>query len=181
MKIFLTFFFTLVVSCTHNSTENLEPDNTKYFPVLEKESRKASFYKDFETIFLINATRISPNFKNAFTTRKNQTVPEFKSLLDKQTDRQISFVLSLYTPFEDLEKLQDSSQWNVSLQTKNKNFKKKSITKLSKKNHWEKFFPYVNTWTNEYLITFTLDKSQEMPEKVSLLLSNVRSKSTLTW
>jgi hypothetical protein len=181
MKLFFNVFFALALSCTHNSQENLNSGSHNYFPELEKESKKASFYKDFETVYLLNATRISDKFRQAFKLRKNDSVPEFKNELDKLPENQISFIISLYTPFEDLENLKDSAQWNIILKIDDKIVTSKSIKKLAKKGAWDKFFPYINTWTNEYLVTFKVTKEEAKPSKTVLLLSNARSKTTLTW
>ena len=134
-------------------------EDEEYNSALDKATREASVYGNFETKMLISATFLSPAFRQAFNTRYEQMMGE-KQLILARARNKAGFFVSVFTPEAGAPDLNNSKLWALSLRTSGgQHYLPSLVQRLTEKKRWRPFFPWLNKWSGEYLILFDTDGS----------------------
>ena len=92
----------------------------------------------------------------------------------------LGFFVSRFSPDFEFSKLEDSKRWECLLKIGDKEFRPTAIKYLKEKDRWYSFYPYVNRWSNEYLIIFS--PPQDLGTgPVVFSVANVLAKTVMTW
>ncbi len=189
MKWFLFATMYLLVACqtpelatgVETVVYDLEPETRSYQDVLKKYLRSDTVFSNYETLYVLNVTAFLPEFQQAFKKMNEERFSELDLL--KNIKSAPLFFVSIYSPHDDLNNLSNGKIWEFVLKVGIREFPVKVITKLNDKDTWSSFFPFINRWSSDYLLTFDIpdfDKSGA-PDQLSLLLTNARAKTSISW
>lgn len=162
------------------------PEDPAYSKALDKVTAQYEVIKNFETRYELQATALTLDFRKALAERYERIFDERQPVLGEASDK-LAFFVSLYTMNKDVNDLTDQHLWNVQLvngATPTKPFK---IERLSRKERWQPFFPYISPWSKEYLVIFDApaggDSSEEFLKKsqIQLIFTNADGKVSMNW
>lgn len=157
MKYFIVLLLNslFLLSCTTSSTVYINPDlreDDAYYKALDESTRTSTVYDDFENKFSIEATYLSPEFRQAFSNRlKSLYLQESPSL--GEANNKAGFFVTIHSPDDEDMNISDTQLWTILLKSSSEPMSPVLVKRLSKKKRWTPFFN-VNKWTNEYLVLF---------------------------
>lgn len=162
------------------------PEDSAYSQALDGVTAQFEVIKNFETRYEVQASALTQEFRTALGSRYEKLFNERHPLLSDASDK-LAFFVSLYTMNKDVNDLTDEQLWNVQLQNGGALAKPRRIERLSKKERWQPFFPYITPWSKEYLVIFDKpdggEPSQEFLKKsqIQLILTNADGKVSMNW
>lgn len=153
-------------------------DDKAYNTVLRQDTRNAKVYANFETMYELNVTYVSPRFFDAFKTRLSKLNSGAKNGLEEGGTK-LGFVVSIAAPETYLTHLEDTRIWDIVLVAGDEKVHPMIIRYLREKERWSPFFFYLNKWSREYLIVF--DKPVADQTHFKLQFSDSTANSIMTW
>ena len=183
----LTVFYGCVTSWEDEVTVNdsLHADD-EYTEVLERYSKNAKVFINFEAKFTVDATMLSSQFRSALATRYERLFKLPQPILSEATDK-AGFFISVFSPNVRGYDLEDESTWSMFLDINGKLIKPSVVKRVTHKERWTPFMPGVNQWTKEYLIVFDEAlpdvSSEELLKKnsIALTIANADAQVRLGW
>lgn len=182
-----------LVGCVSSSDKKIElnesPEDDKvYFKALEKATRSADVYHNFETEYKVKATLFSADFKAALRER-HKNILLLDSSAFEETSNKLGFLISIFAPETSTIELDNKSHWTiVSSSGNSQNLKPIMLRKIDDKTRWKNYFHYINKWTHEWLVVFDAPTVQSPSEqqlveaqKTTLTLATGTAKMTLNW
>jgi len=178
----------LLTGCIRNGVvvEKNEPlaSDDEYLHAYHESTRTVKVYADFETKYTMTVTFIDKDFQKALATRiKNLLMEDVPALTE--AGGKTAFFVSVFGPEERAMDINDPQLWNMILKVKDKELRPLSIQRLGLKERWLSYFPAINKWTTEYLITFDAPPSggAELVKQnpMELKIANADAKVTLQW
>lgn len=161
-------------------------EDDAYEDVYKKNTAQYKVITNFENRYEVYTTYLSQEFRNALGARYQRLFDERQPILE-ETGNKLGFFVSLYTMNKDVNDLTDQDLWNVILEENGQAKKPVVIKKLSKKERWAPFFPYITPWSKEYLILFEIPASGVPSEdfvkqsKIRLIFTNADGKVAIRW
>ena len=152
-----------------------------YQTVLKKYWRTETVFSNYETLYVLNVAAFLPEFQQAF---KKVNDERFSGLdLLKNVKSRPSFFVSIYSPKDELTILTNDRIWEFVLKVGIREFPVKAVTKLKDKDAWSTFFPFVNRWSTDYLLSFDVPNIDQLTGEspISLMLSNAKAKTAIHW
>ena len=199
MKLFGFFclIITMLVGCKFFSTGSIQSnihlnpkEDKTYYLAMKEMTRSHQVYSTFETIYFINVTYFSKKFIDVFEARKKSIYQGELFSVKKTREKKLKrmFFVSLFGPEDELVNIKNSKQWSIYLQSKKRKIFPTSIEKLDKRVGWSLFFPYINNWSQEYIVFFdevSLDKENQIKSlnknNLTLVLSNSQARTVVNW
>lgn len=193
-KFFIFCFIYLIhfLSCTTSQHQEIEfkdapQDDRPYFLALEKATRSADIYQNFETDYKMQATLFSPAFKEALRTRHRNLMLTDNSAFE-ETSTKLGFLVSIFAPDSNTIELDNKTHWTVLASSgANKDLRPIIMRRMEDKTRWKNYFHYINKWTQEWLIVFdtpsvNLDAGRLVEaQKIVLTLATGDVKTTFAW
>lgn len=188
----LLLFAAFAAGCSTLKSENIElrdapQDDRPYFLALEKATRSADIYRNFETDYKIQATLFSPEFKEALRERHKKLMLSDSSAFE-ETSTKLGFLVSIFAPDSNTIELANKTHWTVLASSgSNHDLQPIMMRKIEDKTRWKNYFHYLNKWTQEWLIVFDIptvnpDAGKLVEaQKTTLTLATGDVKTTLTW
>lgn len=177
-----------LVACVRNGVvieknEPVESDDEYQHAYLES-TKTVKVYHDFETKYMLTVTHLNKGFQRALATRiKNLLMEDIPAL--SEAGGKTAFFVSAFGPEDKAMDINDPQLWNMILKQKDKELRPSSIQRLGLKERWISYFPAINKWTTEYLITFDSEPigGAELvkQESIELKIANADAKVSLTW
>jgi hypothetical protein len=161
-------------------------DDSGYVDQFDADTRYGKIYNNFETVFIIHTTYLSPKFREAFVGRL-QGLMNQEGIGFELEEGQVAFFVSVFAPDVRLQEIDDHKLWTLQLGLEDKKFSPKRVLYLSKKPRWEPFFPYIHQWSREYLVVFeTADQpitraKMGTPTNVGLTMTSLEGRIDLAW
>ncbi|MBM4251560.1 MAG: hypothetical protein FJ146_06280 [Deltaproteobacteria bacterium] len=163
-------------------------DDAVYQDALKKSTRERTIYKDFETVAIVHATYLSPEFRAAFADRLNRVFKRGEVQFDEAKDR-AAFFVSVEVPgiWFDRNDLADTHLWSVMMETEQGPVKPVVIKRIRDKERWRPFFSHLTEWSGEFLVIFDTPSinanSDQMVVKtpVKLMIANAEAQLNLVW
>lgn len=184
--VILHLFF--LTACVRNGVvieknEPIDSDDDYKHAYLDS-TKTVKVYHDFETKYILTVTHLNKNFQRALATRiKNLLMEDIPAL--SEAGGKTAFFVSAFGPEEKAMDINDPQLWNMILRHKDKELRPSSIQRLGLKERWISYFPAINKWTTEYLITFDSEPvgGAELVkhEPLELKIANADAKVSLTW
>jgi hypothetical protein len=174
--------------CIRNGVlvEKNEPlaSDDAYLQAYHHTTRSVKVYVDFETKYTMTVTFIDKDFQKALATRiKNLLMEDVPALTE--AGGKTAFFISAFGPEDRAMDINDPQLWNMILKVKDKEFRPSNIQRLGLKERWVSYFPAINKWTTEYLITFdaqtTGGAELVKQDPLELKIANADAKVTLEW
>ena len=128
-------------------------DDSEYFTPFKQATRSVEITENFEKIYDISVTYLSPEFQEAFAKRLNRPGAALPRSL-KTASSQMGFLVSVFSPEKDRSDLGDPSLWTLYIDIDGVKKTPRAISKLREKSRWEPYFPYVTSWSVEFLVLF---------------------------
>lgn len=176
--------FAFALSCTHSESSYIESESYKtvysdqdYLRELEFASKDTSVFHDFDTLYTLNVTFFSRSFKGVYDKRVQERFNHTPKL--EEIEGKLAFFVSIFSPRRDFINLSEDKVWEISLKNGAQQLKPVRIQKLTKKEEWLPFFPYVNRWSREYVVIF--DPVEGAPEDVNLRISSLYAQTVMRW
>lgn len=179
----------LLLGCT-STTEKTEviwhngiSDDEVYVDALRKFTRSVKVYSNFETLYTIHVTYLSPEFMQAFNTRMERFIHDMKSTLNKSSAH-LGFFVSIFTPEEGLRHLSDPAIWDIYHETNQIKNAPTTLKALRDKDHWKPFFPQITPWSQEYFILFedpSGETKRNLEQSFNVVFANAYASSKLLW
>ncbi len=178
----------LFSGCIRNGVviEKNEPlsSDDEYLHAYHQSTRTVKVYGDFETKYTMSVTYIDKEFQKALATRiKNLLMEDVPARTE--AGGKAAFFVSLYGPEDRAMDINDPQLWNMILKVKDKEVRPSNIQRLGLKERWLSYFPAINKWTTEYLITFDAASGGGVElvkqEPMELKIANADAKVTLEW
>lgn len=161
-------------------------NDSSYVTTYRKYTNQYEVIENFETKFVINATHLTSDFRQAIASRHKKVFNDPAPVLAEASNK-TGFFVSLYVSNDEREDLRDESLWNITLKEGGVSKGPILVKKLSKKERWKNYFPAVNLWTQEYLVLFDSpstgsadNKLVDQEEKI-LHISNRDAKVKMNW
>ena len=189
-------FIALAVAMSATACMTSMDEDISLNPSVENDSIYADSYlkhtnqyeviENFETKYVISATHLTSDFRQAVATRHKKVFEDPAPILSEASSK-TGFFVSLYVANDEQEDLRNQNLWNISLKEGQSSKGPILVKKLSKKERWKNYFPAINLWTQEYLILFdspsTGSANQQLldQEKKILLISNADAKVKMSW
>lgn len=162
---------TLSKSVEYNSP--IDQDR-KYYDILMRYTRDTKVFRNFETIYTVSATYLSPEFRALLAQRYEELFEQPQPVLEEATSK-AGFFVSIYGPDRDTVDLTNNHLWSIFLQVKDQTIKPILVKRLSDKERWRPFFESIHPWSHEFLVLFDTasitPNDPSMVDKTSLTLT----------
>lgn len=182
----------IAASCTTLSKESsasvppLPLDDKAYAPILEKWSREANVLEKFQKQVDVHAVLFTDEMRRAYAERFARLRGKADAQIEDIGDNKLGLVVSVFTPSTDFLDLDNALLWSLSVRWGAQQIEKPLIRKLKNKTPFEAFFPFVNHWSQDYLVVF--DSREQLgnsilanPQSVTLSLRSALANVELTW
>ena len=187
----LTSFLLLGTSCVTSLDDavDINPSiqgDSEYVTVYKKFTNQYEVIENFETKYVINATHLTSDFRQAIASRHKKLFEDPNPILAEASSK-TGFFITLYVANEDGEDLRDQDLWNIALKEGDQTLVPNLIKKLSRKERWKAYFPSVNLWTQEYLVIFDSPSAGSSSQQLlnqspkTLIISNADAKVKMKW
>ena len=189
--IYLLGAMLLLTSCVTSVGDGVSVNDTvvqddEYNAVLERYSKNAKVFVDFEARYTIDATMLATHFRSALASRYERLFKVPQPMLSVASDK-AGFFISLFSPEMRGYDLEDETTWSVLLDINGKLVKPSLVKRLPNKERWTPFMPSVNQWSKEYLLVFDEPlpdvSNEELLKKntIALSISNADAQVKLGW
>ncbi len=155
------------------------PEPPPYARSLRKYSRTTTVFSNYETLYMLNVTAFSTEFYEAFEKTQNERFLAMNML--KGLKKNACFFVSIYSPNEEYNNLTNSHLWEFVLNVGANKYSSISIKKVANKDAWYPFFPYINRWSSDYIISFEVPNSDEIKPPMTLSLGTSQVKTVMEW
>lgn len=187
----VTFTAGVTSSCVHSTEDAVSlndavDEDSDYFPVFSRNTRKADVTKDFELRYKVAVTYLAPEFRSAMGRRHEKLFQQNQPTLEEASQK-AGFFVSIYSEKKEWADVSNHELWNITLKTKDGDLKPATIRKLTDKDRWKPFFAQVTPWSQEFLVVFdTPAANPQSPELVdnsaiNLKFANADAQVALTW
>ncbi len=180
------FIFGCISSAGPNNIVHENPaEDENYDKNYEKSTSHAELVKNFETHFIIYATRLNTSFRSSLAKRYLKLFNEPQPILAELSAKS-GFFVSVYTRNRDKRNLADQHIWNIQLSKGGEKVNPTTIRYLKDKSRWQPFFKDISPWSREYLVIFDIDTGTK-DEKLAvdgasqLLFSNSDGRAIFNW
>ncbi|WP_132318426.1 hypothetical protein [Pseudobacteriovorax antillogorgiicola] len=178
-------------SCLTSLDEEVEinpsiAEDIRYDDVYHEATNQYEVIENFETKYVIHATHLSADFRQAIADR-HKTLFEDPTPILSEASAKTGFFISLYVANDEREDLRDQNLWNIILKEGDQSYSPVLVKKLSRKERWKAYFPAVNLWTQEYLVIFDSpaggSSTQQLVNQSAkvLLITNPDAKVRMSW
>ena len=116
--------------------------DTEYYPVLEKWTRRAEVNSKFHKTIITNAVVLSEEMKRAYSSRLSRIRGDSAIGPMGVEAGKLGILVSSFTPDRPYLNLDDKNLWTA------------SVNLVPDKVLLESFFPFVSQWSKEYLLIF---------------------------
>ena len=152
-----------------------------YNQTLEKNLRTTTVYYNYETLYVVSASMLSSQFYEALSNRVRdhyQSMDVLKNFTINST-----VFLSIFSPDYELNDVSNNRIWELFLEIDGRKYPVKSVRKVKEKGAWYSFFPYINNWTTDFIITFDIPESEKLPATSNFIFTMVNSqtRTTMRW
>ena len=190
MKSFFLSLIFLIGSCQSSQQKIILHDevdsDAEYNPVYREHTRQNNVYRDFESIYIVHATYLSKDFQLAFKKRFNALHASDEDSFELEPN-QFGFFVSIFVPETNMSDLRDKKLWKIYINIAGARLEPSLVRPLRQKHQWSPFFPYINKWSQEYLIVFdsfqqaVSGSSHDLSSKVMMSITNLDARVDLTW
>ena len=142
--------------------------------------------ENFETKYVISASYLTHEFRNAIATRHQKIFSDPAPILSEASSK-TGFFITLYVANDEAADLRDQNLWSLTLKQGSQKIPPVLVKKLSRKERWRTFFPSINLWTQEYLVLFDSPATGSGEQKLleesqqTLMISNADAQVKMTW
>ena len=124
-----------------------------YYDHLTRATRDSKVFRNFETVYAVSATYLSPEFRGALARRYEDLFKQPQPMLEEASSK-AGFFVTIYGPDRDNVDLTNSRLWSIFLQIKDQSIRPVLVKRLSEKEQWRPFFEGIHPWSHEFLILF---------------------------
>lgn len=184
---------TSFVGCTSTSSGGSQAaipvsssEDDDYAPVVKKWTREAHVYSQFQKQVDTFAVLFTDEMRRAFVTRW-QNLHGYKSAsFDDIGDGKLGIIVSLFTPEYTYMKLDERKIWGFQLDWGAQKIAPVTIKSLSKKTQFQPYLPFVNAWSQEYLLLFDVNPTEVniptvVPNQVTLHMRSALVAVEFVW
>lgn len=166
------------LSCIHGAGSSIEynspiDQDKKYYDILNRYTRESKVFRNFETVYTVAATYLSPEFRAILAQRYEELYSQPQPVLEEATSK-AGFFVTIYGPDKEAVDLTNAHLWSMLLQVKEQTIKPILVKRLSDKERWRPFFGNIHPWSHEFLVLFDTDSitpnDPSMVDKTSLSL-----------
>jgi len=162
-----------------NTVFNIQDQDRPYEIVFKKHLRTTTVFFRYETLYILNAAFFSDALYDAFEKASRE---RFSSLnLLKNVNRNGSFVVSIFAPGDDYNDLSNDKVWEFSLKVDDKIYHAKTVKKIKDKYAWAPFFPFIDRWSTDFIISFDTPSDEVAIGDRQFALSNSKAKTIMSW
>lgn len=129
-------------------------DDVEYSAVLLKWTKEAKVIDHFQKQVDFNAVLLTDEMRRAYVARHARLRGDASAAIEDMNGGKLGMIVSIFTPDSGYEDLSDRSVWSVSLRAGAQSVTNVQVRRLSNKTVLEPYFPFVNRWTNDYLLVF---------------------------
>lgn len=158
-----------------------KPTREPYQKTMEKYSRETTVFSNYETLYMLNGTVFSTEFYEEFRKAVNERFLELNVLKDIQENA--TFFVSIFSPNNEYNDLSNKRIWEFNMQVGDKTYRSKLVKQIKEKESWYAFFPYINRWSSDFVISFEIPEGESIPSdsKFTLSLANAEAKTLMVW
>lgn len=169
-RYFYLLFSLGLVSCvmpsgtsTHLFSDRDDPkEDAAYMKAFEANTRGSKVYQNFESKFEVNATHLTPAFREAFNQRLAALYARKIDLFQDNAEK-TAFFVSVFSPEKGGMDLHDEAIWTIILEVGSESFSPSLIRTAGQKERWPIFFPFVHPWSKEFLLIFDKKVAPDLP------------------
>jgi len=178
----------LIFSCSHITPFGI---SDSYRSLLDQNTRSAKAYHDFETRLIVASTFKSKTFfesyKNEYALKYKLSEKAREEMFKDESERvgsNLEFVVSLYTPYKGTAPVgQKGAPWLFYLSSGDgRLFSPASVKKIERDDILSFFFPYVDDWSELYLVDFSREETKiGEGQPFSLIVTGAYGEKRLEW
>lgn len=160
------------VACTsvpEGSSVAIPPDplqDDAYRPVMEKWSQSVRVFDQFQNRLELQAVLFTEEMRQAYLARWVKMRGDTFAKIGMDVGGKLAVFASVFTPQDDFLRLDDSTLWTVRMAYGDQVIAPVMIRKLYDKALYQSFFPFITTWSSEYLIVFEANVAESSPSMV---------------
>jgi hypothetical protein len=149
---------------------------------MEKWYRETYVSPAFQKRIDIKAVLLTNEFRKAYLARYVRIHGEGQGQFDETIGSRIGVLVSLFSSERDHELLEDRRLWTVSMKYGKAELRNPEIRMLPEKPLLTPFFPFVSTWSKEFLLVFDPQGVEGgLPEKVVLSMRSALADVEMIW
>lgn len=184
--------FSLSVGCISSidpgfETSEIIYSDRDYYEKYEDATRGGDLILNFEVLYKIHATYLSPEFRNALVKRTQKLYLEDTGGAFQEASSKAGFIVTVYGLERDSVDLSNASHWTLLFESKEGPVKPVLVKKINDKIRWRNFFASISPWTADYLVVFDRaainPSAKNLVEKpmTRLVLANGDGKIQMDW
>jgi hypothetical protein len=171
------------------SSAAIPPDpqqDDAYQPVLEKWSQSVRLFDQFQNQVELQAVLFTEEMRQAYLDRWVKMRGDTFAKTGLDVGGKLAVFVSIFTPQEDYLRLDNAALWTVRMSYGAQVIAPVMIRRLFDKALYTSFFPFINTWSSEYLIVFEPSVAEssptmELPQQVSAQFLSGLASVELQW
>ncbi len=188
------FLLLLLTGCVQSLSSNIKispdvRDDSDYYKSLDNHTRSNTAYRDFELVFGVSATYLSPDFRKALSDRVVRLFAQPMPGLEENSTKAGFFVSAYGHRSREAVDLSNERIWSIKLEIKGQEgfLRPIRVERITEKDRWRPFFTDVTTWSEEFLVLFDTPSSSVNSEKLvdknhmTLTIANARAQILLNW
>lgn len=163
-------------------------DDAEYFPVLQKWTKEAHLFSQFQKRIDVHATLLTDEFRQAYAGRWARLRGDSGAQLENLGGTSLGVVLSVFTPDDPYMEIENRALWSVTLKYGTQTVPLTQARKLPNKPLFQPYFHFINQWTQETLLVFDVvpggdpsSKVLALPQTLSLSLRSALANVDVTW
>lgn len=178
--LFLVFTTSCVTKSKHEViTIHHVGEDPDYQKTLSNFTRKVSVFDGVDTVYYLNVTFFSQPFIEAFSKNLNSETSSHPPVL-AGIIKKTNFFVSVFSPNKDANDLSEPKLWTVNLKFQGQTYKPQSIVIQKKKAEWNMYFPYINNWSSDFIVSFDLPiEATQTKNTMELSISNSEARTDL--
>lgn len=162
--IFRPLLIACLLLCSHACTSSSDQVNVSipptvdedenYDAVLEKWRRDLKVFDRFQNRLEMSAVLFTEEMRQAYLSRWVKIRGDSFARIGMDVGGKLAILVSFFSPVEDYLRLDDHTVWTVRMAYGEKILSPVVIKRLYDKSMFASFFPFVHSWSQEYLIVF---------------------------
>ena len=184
--------FVGATGCTSTSQESgalvppLPNEDPAYSPILDKWSREAHVVEKFQKQVDVHAVLFTDEMRRAYAERFARLRGNADAQLEDIGGGKLGFLVSVFSPVNDYLDLDNNQLWTLSVRSGAQSAGTPAVRKLKSKTPFEAFFPFINRWSQDYLVVFDTTGQAgnpllANPQSMTLLLRCALANVELNW
>ena len=149
-----------------------------YKDIIKQKTKYQHVTNTFQTVYKLSVTQMGEEVSSVFDERFEKLFSRKQDVISLK-ENEVTFFVSVFSPNHRESDLGNKHEWFLTLRVDGENFPLERVVRLKNPRLWENFFPFVTSYSKQFLISFKRKSPEKKGEEVLLTLSNSRAKTAI--